>query len=120
MNITDYFHKPLKVSEVIEIAKKFNVVDENPYSNFPFLYADYDAILALDTICYLDKEVDVDDNGEEIYPKFIQENNLWLLCQGWYFIDILDYTRENKKNFSKQDFINALNYYLQNDSYLEF
>lgn len=121
MDIADYFYKPLKVSEVIEIAKQFNITDENPYQNFPNLYSEWDTKLELNSICYLDEDVEIDDDtDEEIYPKFVQENNLTVLCYGMYFIDALDYTKQNKENFSNQDFINALTYYLQNDTYLEF
>lgn len=119
-NIRQYFYKPLKVSEVIQIAKEFIITNENVEDDFPFLYADYDAILALDTICYLGENVEVTDDGKEIYPKFIQENDLWVLCQGWYFIEQLEYVAEQKENFSDQDFLDALNYYLDKDTYLEF
>lgn len=119
-NIRQYFYKPLTVSKVIEIAKEFITTNENAEDDFPYLYADFDAELTLDTICYLGENVEVIDNNKEIYPKFIQENNLWVLCQGWYFIEQLEYVAEQKENFSNQDFLDALNYYLKNDTYLEF
>lgn len=120
-DIRQYFYKPLTVSKVIKIAKEFNITDENPYQNFPNLYSEWDTKLELNSICYLDEYAEIDDDtDDEIYPKFIQENNLWLLCYGWYFIEQLDYVAEQKENFSDQDFLNALNHYLDKDTYLEF
>lgn len=119
-DIRQYFYKPLTVSEVIEIAKEFIVIDKNAEDNFPYLYSNFDSELELDTICYLGEGVEVTDDSKEIYPKFIQENNLWVLCQGWYFIEQLEYVSEQKENFSNQDFLDALNYYLDKDTYLEF
>lgn len=120
LDIRQYFYKPLTVSEVIEIAKEFIVIDKNAEDNFPYLYSNFDSELELDTICYLGEGVEVTNDSKEIYPKFIQENNLWILCQGWYFIEQLDYVAEQKENFSNQDFLDALNYYLDKDTYLEF
>ena len=85
-----------------------------------YISSDEDAsILDLETVCYLDNGPKIID-GKEVLPDFINENGLDILCSGDVFMDVYDDLDERYPNFTKDQFIDALNYYMDNDDYIEF
>lgn len=119
-NLSDYLYKAMNVSDILDIAKLFNETDDNPYQIFPTIYSNLGVEkITLDTVCFLGESSQVSDDGLEVYPDFITQNGLSVLCYGFTFIEIFDYISETKESFSVQDFINVLNYYIENDDYLD-
>lgn len=78
-----------------------------------------ESILDIETVCYLDNGPKIID-GKEVFPDFVNENGLDILCSGDVFMDVYDDLDEQYPNFTKDQFIDALNYYMDNDDYIEF
>ena len=65
-------------------------------------------ILFLQTVCYLDNSIQVQD-GKEIYSEFVLQNNLDFICSGDDFTLTYDYLLEHHGYISKETFIEYLN-----------
>ena len=122
MNLDKFYRRKISISEVIECARLFNDDDTDKFAKFPYIYISSDedeSILDLETVCYLDNGPKIID-GEEVFPDFVNENRLDILCSGDVFMDVYDDLDERYPNFTKDQFIDALNYYMDNDDYIEF
>ena len=122
MNLDKFYRRKISISEVIECARLFNDDDTDKFAKFPYIYISSDedeSILDLETVCYLDNGPKIMD-GKEVFPDFVNENRLDILCSGDVFMDVYDDLDERYPNFTKDQFIDALNYYMDNDDYIEF
>ena len=122
MNLDKFYRRKISISEVIECARLFNDDDTDKFAKFPYIYISSDedeSILDLETVCYLDNGPKIMD-GKEVFPDFVNENELDILCSGDVFMDVYDDLDERYPNFTKDQFIDALNYYMDNDDYIEF
>ena len=122
MNLDKFYRRKISISEVIECARLFNDDDTDKFAKFPYIYISSDedeSILDLETVCYLDNGPKIMD-GKEVFPDFVNENELDILCSGDVFMDVYDDLDERYPNFTKVQFIDALNYYMDNDDYIEF
>ena len=122
MNLDKFYRRKISISEVIECARLFNDDDTDKFAKFPYIYISSDedeSILDLETVCYLDNGPKIID-GKEVFPDFVNENRLDILCSGDVFMDVYDDLDERYPNFTKDQFIDALNYYMDNDNYIEF
>ena len=122
MNLDKFYRRKISISEVIDCAKLFNDDDTDKFAKFPYIYISSDedeSILDLETVCYLDNGPKIMD-GKEVFPDFVNENELDILCSGDVFMDVYDDLDERYPNFTKDQFIDALNYYMDNDDYIEF
>lgn len=122
MNLDKFYRRKISISEVIECARLFNDDDTDKFAKFPYIYISSDedeSILDLETVCYLDNGPKIID-GKEVFPDFVNENRLDILCSGDVFMDVYDDLDERYPNFTKVQFIDALNYYMDNDDYIEF
>lgn len=121
MNLDKFYRRKISISEVIDCARLFND-DADKFAKFPYIYISSDedeSILDLETVCYLDNGPKIMD-GKEIFSDFVNENGLDILCSGDVFMDVYDDLDERYPNFTKDQFIDALNYYMDNDDYIEF
>ncbi|WP_432756677.1 DUF7716 domain-containing protein, partial [Enterobacter cloacae] len=59
------------------------------------------------------------DDDEEVYPDFVVENSLELFFYGEQFIDVLHNISIQREKPSVEDFISGLNFYLENDNFIE-
>lgn len=115
----NYFHTKITISDAIDYAKIFNEDENDKFARFPYLYASQTKPpLKLESNCYLAESPKI-INDEEVYPEFVNTNSLNVLCTGDVFIDVYDALESEKENFTKNDFIRALNYYLENDEFIE-
>ena len=122
MNLDKFYRRKISISEVIDCARLFNDDDTDKFAKFPYIYISSDEdeiILDLETVCYLDNGPKIID-GKEVFPDFVNENRLDILCSGDVFMDVYDDLDERYPNFTKDQFIDALNYYMDNDDYIEF
>ena len=122
MNLDKFYRRKISISEVIECARLFNDDNTDKFAKFPYIYISSDEdeiILDLETVCYLDNGPKIID-GKEVFPDFVNENRLDILCSGDVFMDVYDDLDERYPNFTKDQFIDALNYYMDNDDYIEF
>lgn len=122
MNLDKFYRRKISISEVIDCARLFNDDDTDKFAKFPYIYISSDedeSILDLETVCYLDNGPKIMD-GKEVFPDFVNENGLDILCNGDVFMDVYDDLDERYPNFTKDQFIDALNYYMDNDDYIEF
>ena len=122
MNLDKFYRRKISISEIIDCARLFNDDDTDKFAKFPYIYISSDedeSILDLETVCYLDNGPKIID-GKEVFPDFVNENRLDILCSGDVFMDVYDDLDERYPNFTKDQFIDALNYYMDNDDYIEF
>ena len=122
MNLDKFYRRKISISEVIDCARLFNDDDTDKFAKFSYIYISSDedeSILDLETVCYLDNGPKIMD-GKEVFPDFVNENELDILCSGDVFMDVYDDLDERYPNFTKDQFIDALNYYMDNDDYIEF
>ena len=122
MNLDKFYRRKISISEVIDCARLFNDDDTDKFAKFPYIYISSDedeSILDLETVCYLDNGPKIMD-GKEVFPDFVNENELDILCSGDVFMDVYDDLDERYPNFTKDQFIDALNYYMDIDDYIEF
>lgn len=122
MNLDKFYRRKISISEVIDCARLFNDDDTDKFAKFPYIYISSDedeSILDLETVCYLDNGPKIMDR-KEVFPDFVNENELDILCSGDVFMDVYDDLDERYPNFTKDQFIDALNYYMDNDDYIEF
>lgn len=74
-----------------------------------------------DTIIYLDYiNPEINSDNIEGYSEFVLKSNLEILCLGDIFLDVVDFYKEQKNCFEATELIKSLEYYLDNDDFLDF
>ena len=107
---------------VLDYSMMMTLINLPNFHIYIYIYISSDedeSILDLETVCYLDNGPKIID-GKEVFPDFVNENGLDILCSGDVFMDVYDDLDERYPNFTKDQFIDALNYYMDNDDYIEF
>lgn len=112
------FRKPYKFSQIISVMS--NEIEKNGFTNTDFcVYTKEDEEIAYENlICYVEVTPTI-VNDEEVYSDFIMNESLEFFCDGQQFEDVLMNVLLQKKQASMGDFIQALNYYLEKDSFLD-
>ncbi|WP_320707877.1 DUF7716 domain-containing protein [Enterobacter cloacae] len=87
--------------------------------NFYLYTKEYELSAKEDLICYLESYPAIIDDDEEVYPDFVVENSLELFFYGEQFIDVLHNISIQREKPSVDDFISGLNFYLENDNFIE-
>lgn len=120
MIIAENLHKQLRLAELIDLVGLFYEEVGNKFDRFPDLYSNEcnEEILHLNTVCYLDDSLKI-ENGEEVYSEFVLQHNLDFICSGDDFTLTYDYLLEHQGSISKVIFIEFLNFYLENDTFPE-
>lgn len=80
---------------------------------------EYEETAKEELVCYLDNHPVISDDDEEVYPDFVVDNSLELFFYGDQFIDVLHNISIQREKPSVADFISALNFYLENDNFIE-
>ena len=75
-------------------------------------------------ICYVSEEpIEIDDKDNEIYPKFVVNNELEYFCSGQLLEDVVYNVQHQLKNKNKvqdiEQFVVSLDFYLENDNFLD-
>lgn len=87
--------------------------------NFCLYTKEYEAVTTPELVCYLDRYPEVSDD-EEIYPEYVEQNELELFFYGDQFMDVLKSALNQKSNATVDEFISGLNYYMENDAFITF
>ena len=107
-------HQELSLEQIIEQVR----MDQLASDDF-CIYGKDDGELALDRLYWVSDYPDVvDDSG--VYPADASEQNLQLVYYGEQLIDVLSVALEEKPDASHKDFVEALKYYHQHDSFMHF
>jgi hypothetical protein len=104
----------LSLSELIELVK--NKQDRS--TRYAIYGVDSGKMLA-NAKYYLDDPVFVNDDDEEVFPKFVVDNGLDLIYSSERFQDVVDLAYRQKPSASVDEIIAALNYYDDNDDFLD-
>lgn len=104
--------------EIIEIVSK-NIANNGFTDSNYCLYSNED-IAQPNQLCYLELYPTMDANGEEVYPDFVRYKSLDIFYYGQQFEDVLMSVFDQKETASINDYIDALNYYMKNDTFMDF
>lgn len=88
--------------------------------NFCLYTKEYEATATPGLTCYLERYPDVSDDDEEVYPDYVEKNELELFFYGDQFMDVLRSALNQKPNATVDDIISGVNYYLDNDAFITF
>lgn len=73
----------------------------------------------LDTECYIDDYPDFDDDDNEVALPFVEENDLEFLCSDENIVDVIGACLHQKEDASVEEIVQALEFYMENDTFLE-
>ena len=116
--------KLYKLEAFIEIVKlkkdrTFNSDGARVYNNYYHVYIENNdkSLLEKDMPVYVGTSPQVDDN--EVFPDEVIKMNFWQWLSDENFQDIIDLAYEQKPNATISDFIDCLNYFDNNDDFLD-
>lgn len=108
----------------VSTAIQINGVDKllsQEEMDFCIFAKEYVDVLSEELICYIDDYPDINDFDEEEYSDFVKNNNLYNVYSGEQFEDVIGNVLSQKGVESTlNDFVLALNYYRDNDDFLDF
>ena len=107
-------YQELSLEQIIEQVR----ADESSSDDF-CLYGKEDGELALDSLYWVSDYPDVVED-RDVYPADASEQDLQLVYYGDQLIDVLAVALEEKPDASPQDWVEALKYYHQHDSFMPF
>ena len=97
----------------------YKIMGGDTLDDFCVYTKEYEAFAKEELVCYLDNYPVINDDDEEVYPDFVVENSLELFFYGEQFIDVLHNISIQREKPSVEDFIAGLNFYLENDNFIE-
>ena len=112
--LDNIFRTPISMRGLVEMAKLKKV----NYSYCVYV-KDSDAPITADTVCFIEDYPEINDSDEEIYPEFVVDNNLELLCREELLQDVVRNAIHQKPNVATDEIVNAFNYYNEHDSFLK-
>ncbi len=116
-------YKNYKFSEVINILRNMYLRDGDRAFNSLSSWCLYSGLeeINLNTICYIDDYPDIDDDtDEETYPEYVIENELDFKYRDELLEDVVSSALHKKVDVTDEELMKAVNFYHQNDSFLEF
>lgn len=114
MEIEKYVRTPINMEQLFKLDN--DMLDE--YA----LYVAKDIVsFDINTIVYLDNNLDVDDEtDEEIYPSFAHDLNLQWFFSGQVVSDIIVNTKHQLTNPTVADYVKNFIYYNEHDCFYDF
>ncbi len=107
----------------VSIAIQRNGVDNllsEEEMDFCIFTKEYVDVLSEGLVCYIDDYPDINELDEEEYSDFVKTNNLYNVYSGEQFEDVIGNVLSQKGAESTiNDFVLALNYYRENDDFLD-
>lgn len=91
--------------------------------NYNLYLKDDSADISKHMTCFVsDEGIDIDNNDNEIHPKFVNDNALEFYCSGQLIEDVvhnaIHQNGEDKTKVTIEQLIVALDYYIENDNFL--
>ncbi|WP_430447425.1 MAG: DUF7716 domain-containing protein [Pseudomonas piscis] len=80
----------------------------------------YVSTLSPDLEVFIDRYPSEGSNGEDVYPEYARKNKLHLIYYGEHFVSVLELAVEQRPQIAVADAIKGLNYYNENDDFLDF
>ena len=108
------YRKAYSLDELIN-----KIMGEYTLANFCVYTKEYEPSAKADLVCYLEIYPVISDDEEEVYPDFVIVNSLELFFYGDQFIDVLHNVFNQREKTYVEDFIAGLNFYLENDNFIE-
>ena len=115
------FKKAYTLAHLISVIK--TKIKESGLTDSDFcLYSleDNENIKDANCVCYLGSYPIISDEDEEVYPDFVVEKSLELFYDGRQFEDVIMNVLHQKSTANIDEFILGLNYYTENDTFLDF
>lgn len=75
--------------------------------------------LKKDTIVYVDTLVFENNENDEYYSNFVVDNDLNVICLGEILVDVIGSYKDYKDELNIDLVLKALEYYLDNDTFME-
>ena len=108
------YQKPITLHELIEIVRT-----KKDQGQSYCIYGKADSSEAtLSSTCYLDSYAEITDDYEEIYSKFVTDNNLELWFREELVQDVIYNAISQNNNVTNEKIIEAILYYDDNDCFL--
>lgn len=119
--MTDFKNKTWILSDFIKFvqAKKDRSTNYNPDYNYDIYTPDDNSRLSEETIIYVGETVQVDDNDNETFPDIVNQMNYWFEYSCSNFQDVIDLATEQNPSVSVSKIVECLNYYSENDDFLD-
>lgn len=108
------YRKPITLLELIEIVK----TNQDKGESYCIYGKGYSSEANLSSICYIDLYTEVTEEYEEIYPKFVTDNNLELWFREELVQDVISNALSQDKKVSNEKILEAIKYYDENDCFL--
>ncbi|TDN51106.1 MULTISPECIES: DUF7716 domain-containing protein [Buttiauxella] len=105
----------VKLSDLIIAIKNTNF---NQGSYFCLYSKDSMEPLASSSVCFVD-EYPKERGGEDVFPEDVVNNDLELCYYGEQFVDVINNVVSQVNDPPISVFIDALNYYMDNDDFLD-
>lgn len=115
-------NREYKFYEVInELRKKYiDIGEKELYKDNNWCVYSKDDDIHLNSNCYIDEYPEIDDDTyEEKLPEFILNKELELVFRDETLQDVVISALKRKGNISNEELMEAVNYYDDNDSFLE-
>ena len=115
--LSDYIDQNKKIS----IEDLINIIKSKCSKGISFcIYSDAEPeLIEKDLLVYIDKYPDGDKDGNDVFSEFVTEEGLSLLYYGEQFEDVIENVLHQKPIASVEDFIAAINFYRDNDNFID-
>lgn len=117
--------KPYAFIDIIRFAydEDFSKIDESFFEG-KLLFskseiANESAYLEKNTIVYVDTLVFENNENDEYYSNFVVDNDLNIICLGEILVDVIGSYKDYKDELNIGLVLKALEYYLDNDTFME-
>lgn len=107
--------QPISINSIIEAIRLGHDFNDN----LCLYTAEEVGKITAELICYLDDYPEV-FNDKDQYSDFVNEHDLYLLYYGEQFKDVMQSVLTQQPQASVGEFTKALNYYMENDDFLDY
>ena len=114
------FRKPVPFKKIIKFMSEY-VKKKVVYKDFCVYSKLWDSDeLTLETICYLDDYAEITDDNKEIFPQFVQDNNLEFLLMDELIESVIFNALHQKPDVTDEEILKAIQFYNDKDTFIDF
>ncbi|WP_310604577.1 DUF7716 domain-containing protein [Anaerosporobacter sp.] len=115
-------HKPFTLDQILDYARVSSSEQNSEFESL-YVYVRMKTIenddISLNEECFFDDAPAGGDDDQDVFPLFVQENNLEVLCSCVQIVDVVTAALQQKPNVSTIELLESLDYYLRRDGFLE-